>query len=59
VDTPAVSTGGDALTLALRCSGALIVARQGHTRVADVATLKERLQQMTVEVVGAVINGGS
>jgi len=58
VDTPAVSAGGDALTLALRCSGALLVARRGHTRVADVAALKQRLQQMTVEVLGAVINEG-
>jgi receptor protein-tyrosine kinase len=58
VDTPAVSAGGDALTLALRCSGALLVVRRDHTRLAAVVTLSERLKQMTVEVVGAVINEG-
>lgn len=59
VDTPAVSAGADALTLALRCSGALLVVRRGQTRVADVKALKDRLQQMTVEVIGAVINEGA
>jgi chain length determinant protein tyrosine kinase EpsG len=58
VDTPAASSGGDALTTALRCSGALLVVRREHTRIADVVALKERLTQMTVEVVGAVINEG-
>jgi chain length determinant protein tyrosine kinase EpsG len=59
VDTPAASAGGDALTLALRCSGALLVVRRDHTRLSDVATLRDRLQQMTVEVIGAVINEGN
>ena len=58
VDTPAASLGGDALTTALRCSGALLVTRREHTRIADVIALKDRLTQMTVEVVGAVINEG-
>jgi protein-tyrosine kinase len=56
VDTPPVSIGGDAITMALRCSGALLVTRRDRTRVADVAALSERLKSMTVEVVGAVIN---
>jgi receptor protein-tyrosine kinase len=58
VDTSAADTGGDALTTALRCSGALLVVRRDHTRIADVVALSERLKQMTVEVVGAVINEG-
>jgi chain length determinant protein tyrosine kinase EpsG len=59
VDTPAASAGGDAFTLALRCSGALLVVRRDHTRLSDVAALRDRLQQMTVEVIGAVINEGN
>lgn len=58
VDTPAASDSGDALTLAMRCSGALLVARHNETRVDDLAALNERLGQMTVEVLGAVINEG-
>jgi len=58
VDTPAVSAGGDALTLALRSSGALLVVRRDRTRIAEVTALRDRLQRMTVEVLGAVINEG-
>ncbi len=58
VDTPAVAEGGDALTLALRCSGALLVVRRDHSRLSDVKALSDRLQQMTVLVVGGVINVG-
>jgi len=32
--------------------------RRERTRIADVTALKERLRQMTVEIVGAVINEG-
>jgi protein-tyrosine kinase len=58
VDTPAACLGGDALTTALRCSGALLVVRRDHTRLSDVIALNDRLKQMTVEVLGAVINEG-
>jgi protein-tyrosine kinase len=59
VDTPALSEGGDALTLALLSSGALLVVRRGHSRLADVAGLRDRLLGMTVQVLGAVVNEGS
>jgi protein-tyrosine kinase len=58
VDTPAASEGGTALTLALRSSGALLVVRRDRTRLSDVTALRDRLKQMTVEVLGAVINEG-
>lgn len=56
IDTPAVATGSDAVTIALRASGALVVARQHQARLADQRELARRLSDSTVEVVGAVIN---
>jgi receptor protein-tyrosine kinase len=56
IDTPAASSGPDALTVALRASGALLVVRKDEARLADQRELVERLTESTVEVVGAVIN---
>jgi len=56
IDTPATSGGPDALTVALRASGALLVVRKNRARIADVRALAEKLAQSTVEVLGAVVN---
>jgi receptor protein-tyrosine kinase len=56
IDTPATSSGPDAITVALRASGALLVVRKDQARLADQRDLAQRLTDSTVEVVGAVIN---
>lgn len=56
IDTPPTSAGPDALTIALRASGALLVVRKHIARLADQRELAQRLTDSTVEVVGAVIN---
>ena len=56
IDTPATVLGADALTIALRASGALLVVRKHDARLADQRELVQRLTDSTVEVVGAVIN---
>jgi protein-tyrosine kinase len=56
IDTPAASLGPDAITVALRASGALLVVRRHDARLADQRELAQRLAESTVEVVGAVIN---
>jgi len=56
IDTPPSSSGPDAITVALRASGALLVVRKDQARLADQRELAQRLTDSTVEVVGAVIN---
>jgi receptor protein-tyrosine kinase len=56
IDTPATASGPDAITVALRASGALLVVRKDQARLADQRDLAQRLTDSTVEVVGAVIN---
>jgi receptor protein-tyrosine kinase len=56
IDTPAAALGSDAVTIALRASGALLVVRKHSARLADQRALAQRLTDSTVEVVGAVIN---
>jgi receptor protein-tyrosine kinase len=56
IDTPATASGPDAITIALRASGALLVVRKDQARLADQRELAQRLTDSTVEVVGAVIN---
>ncbi len=56
IDTPATSNGPDAITIALRASGALLVVRKDQARLSDQRDLAQRLTDSTVEVVGAVIN---
>lgn len=56
IDTPATCSGPDAMTVALRASGALLVVRKHRARVSDVRDLAQQLTQSTVEVLGAVIN---
>ena len=56
IDTPATASGPDAITIALRASGALLVVRKDQARLADQREIAQRLTDSTVEVVGAVIN---
>jgi receptor protein-tyrosine kinase len=56
IDTPPSAAGADAVTVALRSSGALLVVRKHNARLSDQRELAQRLTDSTVEVVGAVIN---
>jgi chain length determinant protein tyrosine kinase EpsG len=55
-DTPAISQGADVQLLARNAGGALLLARQHQTRLADMATTKMFLEKSGVVCVGAVIN---
>lgn len=54
-DTPAFSTAADALTIAARADGVLLVVRKDHTRVADLTAFSEQLRHSGTEVVGVVL----
>lgn len=56
IDTPPTCDGADAITVALRASGALLLVRKDAARISDQRELVQRLTDSTVEVVGAVIN---
>jgi receptor protein-tyrosine kinase len=56
LDTPAISQGSDVQMLALSSGGALLVARQDETRLADMQTMKIFLEKSGVVCVGAVIS---
>jgi chain length determinant protein tyrosine kinase EpsG len=56
IDTPAASAFGEALTIAIRSSGCVLVTRKHRTRLADVQTLATTLTGNSVEVLGAIIN---
>jgi protein-tyrosine kinase len=54
-DVPAFSNGVDALAVAARAGGVLLVARKHHTRLAHVGRMAEQLAQAGAEVVGSVL----
>jgi len=54
-DVSAFSTGVDAITVAARAGGALLVARKAHTRLADANAIGQRLCRNGSEVVGSVL----
>jgi len=56
IDTPATTDYAEARTIAVRASGALMVARKKETRVADLRELIKQLTQSGVAVVGSVLN---
>jgi protein-tyrosine kinase len=56
LDTPAAGLRSEAVTVAVRSSGCLLVMRRNRSRMADVQRLKQRLTQHGVEVLGAVVN---
>jgi chain length determinant protein tyrosine kinase EpsG len=54
-DTLAFSSGIDALTIAARTEGALIVAHKDDTRVSDINAMNEQLKYSGSEIVGSVL----
>jgi chain length determinant protein tyrosine kinase EpsG len=54
-DTPAYSSAADALTIASRAGGVLLVVRKDHTRLADLTAFSEQLRRSGTEVVGSVM----
>lgn len=55
IDTPAGRDYADIQTIAVRASGALLVARRHQTSLSALGTLHETLSQMGVQVVGSVL----
>jgi len=56
LDTPAVSQGSDVQLLARYAGGALLLARQHETRLADMESMKMFLEKSGVVCVGAIIS---
>ena len=56
IDTPPAGAHPEALTVAVRASGALMVTRRNRTRVADAQRVAQLLGRHGVEVLGAIIN---
>ncbi|MEO6919686.1 MAG: chain length determinant protein tyrosine kinase EpsG [Collimonas sp.] len=54
-DTPAFLSSADALTVAARAGGVLLVVRKDHTRVADLADFSDQLRRSGTEIVGSVM----
>jgi protein-tyrosine kinase len=54
-DCPAVATAADALTIAARAGGVLLVVRKDHTRVADLTAFSDQVRRIGAEVVGSVL----
>jgi chain length determinant protein tyrosine kinase EpsG len=56
VDTPAAEVGADAATIAVRTSGALLLARQDATRVAELRALHDQIVTSSGVALGVVLN---
>ena len=56
LDTPAAADYADVQTIAVRASGALLVARSSKTRVSEFRELSKTLGQSGVAMVGSVLN---
>jgi chain length determinant protein tyrosine kinase EpsG len=54
-DVPAYATGSDALAVAARAGGVLLVARKNKTPMADVAAMTEQMTHSGAQVVGSVM----
>ncbi len=54
VDTPAWSTNRNALAVSVRCSGVVVVARIGHTRLARLESMRRHLADAGIERIGAI-----
>ena len=54
-DTPAIASAADALTIAARAGGVLLVVRKDHTRVADLTDFNDQVRRIGAEVVGTVL----
>ena len=56
LDTPAAQVASDFQIVAARAGGAIIAVRKHHTRIGDVAGIKDMIAAAGAEVVGAVVN---
>jgi chain length determinant protein tyrosine kinase EpsG len=56
IDTPAAVLAADAQTIAVRAGGALLLAREGHTRIKDLRALAAAIGSGGGVVVGSVLN---
>lgn len=56
IDTPPATQYADATTIAVLSAGALLVTRQDTTRLDDTRKLTDRLNELGVPMVGAVLN---
>jgi protein-tyrosine kinase len=56
IDTAPAAQCTDAQTVAVHAGGALLVARQNWTQVADLEKTKNALTQTRAQVVGAVLS---
>lgn len=54
-DVPPFSKGVDALAVASRAGGVLLVARKDRTRISNVSRMAEQMAQAGAEVVGSVV----
>ncbi|MDO8300769.1 chain length determinant protein tyrosine kinase EpsG [Lacisediminimonas sp.] len=55
IDVPALSTGADALHVAARVGGVLLLIRRDHARMEQVQTAARQLARCGIEVVGSVL----
>ena len=54
-DTVAFSNGTDALAIAARTDGVLIVASKNNTRLNDINIINEQLKRIGTEVIGSIL----
>lgn len=56
IDSPPALTATDALLLAVRCEGVLLVVNSGKSTVPDTITVKNKLEQVGAAILGVVLN---
>ena len=56
VDTPAAIYGSDAAVIAARCGAALVIARQGRSRLSELQDLVATLSEGPARLAGVVMN---
>ncbi len=56
IDTPPAGMNADALTVAARAAGAMLVLRQNHTRLTAAAAHRAQMSGAGAELVGTVLN---
>ncbi|MGH8636576.1 MAG: chain length determinant protein tyrosine kinase EpsG [Burkholderiales bacterium] len=56
IDTPAADASADAQAIAARARGALVIAREGRSRLESLSRLGFAIQSTQAEVVGCVLN---
>ncbi len=55
-DTSPATHNSDALSTAVRCGGALLVSRLNHTRISELAHVRDQIASSGAHIVGAVVN---